>query len=144
MHLTKTFVFTAFLSTLGLGTPTRQHGSRDTYETSKIDHENDGIDESFRRDVQAANMVLIKDLVATTGWDMKTREDLTQERIAKLAPADALLLSGEMNKYLRTHGRRDVLIPDFTQEDFESKQAPAGKDVFHPLLHALPLRLRAR
>lgn len=121
MLLTKAFLFAALLSTLGLATPTHRDGGRDMHGLVESNKEREGSTELFQRDVQAANMVLIKDIVATTGWDMETKEDLTQERIARLAPADAQLLAGEMNKYLINHGRQDTLIPEFTQEDFESR-----------------------
>ncbi|KAK4501159.1 hypothetical protein PRZ48_006965 [Zasmidium cellare] len=123
MHFTKPLALMGTLLTLGLATPLPQE--QELFGGYNTDNS--------KRDVQAANMVLVQDIVAKTGCDMQNKDDLTEEDIAKLSPDDAVVLSGEINKAAMRSGREDMVIPAFTKEDFRAaseevlKQAAAAK-----------------
>ncbi|KAF2163403.1 hypothetical protein M409DRAFT_57312 [Zasmidium cellare ATCC 36951] len=81
------------------------------------------------RDVQAANVVLIKDTIAKTGYDLSSKQELAEEDVAKLSPDDAQLLAGEMNKWSVNHNRTDLLVPAFSTQQFSAAAAAVKKQV---------------
>ncbi|KAK4501160.1 hypothetical protein PRZ48_006966 [Zasmidium cellare] len=113
MHFTKPLTLLSALLTLGLASPTPQ------------DHDDTMLSS---RDTQAANIMLIQDTIAKTGYDIHGAQNLTEQQLASLSGDDAQILAGELNKWSVNHDRKDLLIPAFGNKDFEDAAAGVRKE----------------
>ncbi|KAK4501158.1 hypothetical protein PRZ48_006964 [Zasmidium cellare] len=76
------------------------------------------------RDAQAANIDLIQDTIAKTGYDLESDDDknITHQEVARLSADDAQLLATELNTYSTNNNQTDLLIPAFSNQDFEGER----------------------
>ncbi|KAF2163404.1 hypothetical protein M409DRAFT_57313 [Zasmidium cellare ATCC 36951] len=78
-----------------------------------------------QRNAETANIMLIQDQIAKTGYDLESDDEknITARELAKLSANDAQLLAAELNTYSTRNNQTELLIPAFSDQQFAAAAA---------------------